>query len=149
MTTFSAKPAEVKHDWLIVDADNVTLGRLATEIATRLRGKHKPEYTPHVDTGDYVVVINADKVRVTGKKAENKLYHHHTGFPGGLKSITFEKQMAKKPTAAVELAVKGMLPKNPLGRQMLRKLKVYAGTDHPHTAQTPEVLTIDNKETDK
>lgn len=149
MTTFSAKPAEVKHSWFIVDADNQTLGRLATEIATRLRGKHKPEYTPHVDTGDYVVVINADKVRVTGKKAENKLYHHHTGFPGGLKSITFEKQMAKKPTAAIELAVKGMLPKNPLGRQMLRKLKVYVGTDHPHTAQAPEVLTLNKEETDK
>lgn len=149
MTTFSAKPSEVKHSWFIVDADNQTLGRLATQIASRLRGKHKPEYTPHVDTGDYVVVINAEKVRVTGKKVENKIYHHHTGFPGGLKSITFGKQMAKKPTAAIELAVKGMLPKNPLGRQMFRKLKVYAGTDHPHTAQMPEVLTLNKKETDK
>lgn len=150
MTTFSAKPAEVKRSWYIVDADNKTLGRLATEVARRLRGKHKPEYTPHVDTGDYIVVINAEKVRVTGNKAEGKVYHHHTGYPGGLKTISFDKQMAKKPTAAIELAIKGMLPKNPLGRQMFRKLKVYAGTDHPHAAQQPEVLEIiDNKETDK
>lgn len=146
MTTFSAKPAEVQHNWFIVDADNLTLGRLASEIATRLRGKHKPEYTPHVDTGDYVVVINAEKVRMTGKKAQDKIYHTHSGYPGGLKSITFDKQMAKKPTAALELAVKGMLPKNPLGRKMFLKLKVYAGTDHPHAAQQPEVLTLDKKE---
>ena len=150
MTTFSAKPAEVKRSWFIVDADNKTLGRLATEVARRLRGKHKPEYTPHVDTGDYIVVINAEKVRVTGNKAEGKVYHHHTGYPGGLKTISFDKQMAKKPTAAIEMAIKGMLPKNPLGRQMFRKLKVYAGTDHPHAAQQPEVLEIiDNQETDK
>ena len=147
MTTFSAKPAEVKHSWFIVDADNQTLGRLASKVASILRGKNKPEYTPHVDTGDYIVVINADKVRVTGNKAQGKIYHRHTGFPGGLKEITFEKQMAKKPTAAIEIAVKGMLPKNPLGRQMLRKLKVYAGIEHPHTAQQPHVLTLNQQET--
>ncbi len=143
MTTFSAKPAEVQHSWFIIDADNQTLGRLSSKVASYLRGKHKPIYTPHVDTGDYVVVINAEKIRVTGKKTQDKLYHRHSGFPGGLKSVTFEKQMAKKPTAAIEIAIKGMLPKNPLGRQMLRKLKVYTGVDHPHTAQQPVVLTLD------
>jgi large subunit ribosomal protein L13 len=142
MKTISAKGHEVKRDWFVVDASNVVLGRLATEIARRLRGKHKAEYTPHVDTGDYIVVTNADKVIVTGRKFKNKMYHHHTGFPGGIKSVTFEKMQAKNPTRIIELAVKGMLPKNILGREMYRKLKVYAGTEHPHTAQQPKQLEI-------
>lgn len=142
MKTFSAKPESVKHDWYIVDADGKTLGRLATEIARRLRGKHKPEYTPHVDTGDYIVVINAEKVTVTGAKFTDKVYHAHSGYPGGLKSITFDKLQAKKPEMIIESAVKGMLPKGPLGRQMYRKLKVYAGKEHNHQAQQPEVLDI-------
>ncbi len=140
MTTYTAKPAAVKHDWYVVDATGKTLGRLATEIARRLRGKHKPEYTPHVDTGDYIVVINAQAVQVTGNKATQKIYHRHSGFPGGLKSITFEKLIAKKPTAVIEKAVKGMLPKGPLGRAMYSKLRVYAGTDHKHSAQQPKTL---------
>ncbi|MCW8855674.1 MAG: 50S ribosomal protein L13 [Gammaproteobacteria bacterium] len=142
MKTFSAKPETVKRDWYIVDADGKTLGRLATEIARRLRGKHKAEYTPHVDTGDYIVVVNAEKVRVTGNKAKDKMYHNHTGFIGGLKSISFEKLIAKKPEQVIERAVKGMLPKNPLGRAMFRKLKVYAGPNHQHTAQQPQVLEL-------
>ena len=142
MKTFSAKPETVKRDWYIVDADGKTLGRLATEIARRLRGKHKAEYTPHVDTGDYIVVVNAEKVRVTGNKAKNKMYYNHSGFIGGLKSISFEKLIAKKPEQVIERAVKGMLPKNPLGRAMFRKLKVYAGPDHKHTAQQPQVLEL-------
>lgn len=142
MKTFSAKPETVKRDWFVVDADGKTLGRLATEIAHRLRGKHKPEYTPHVDTGDYIVVINAEKVRVTGNKAGQKTYYSHTGYPGGLKSITFDKLREKAPERIIETAVKGMLPRNPLGRAMYRKLKVYAGTEHPHTAQQPQELNI-------
>jgi len=142
MKTFSAKPETVKRDWFVIDAEDKVLGRLATEIARRLRGKHKAEYTPHVDTGDYIVVINAEKVVVTGNKFENKIYHHHTGYPGGLKSVTFEKLQATKPEMIIEKAVKGMLPKNPLGRDMFRKLKVYAGSEHNHAAQQPKALEI-------
>jgi large subunit ribosomal protein L13 len=142
MKTFSAKAEEVTHDWFVVDASEKTLGRLASEIAHRLRGKHKAEYTPHVDTGDYVVVINAEKVRVTGAKAKNKMYHHHTGFIGGIKSISFEKLIDKAPERVLQTAVKGMLPRNPLGRAMFKKLKVYAGAEHPHTAQQPQALNI-------
>ncbi|CAA0096040.1 MULTISPECIES: 50S ribosomal protein L13 [Zhongshania] len=142
MKTLSAKPSDVIHDWYVVDAAEKTLGRLASEIAHRLRGKHKPEYTPHVDTGDYIVVVNAEKIRVTGNKATGKIYHHHTGYPGGLKSISFEKLIDKAPERVIQGAVKGMLPKNPLGRAMFKKLKVYAGTEHPHTAQQPVELNI-------
>jgi large subunit ribosomal protein L13 len=142
MKTFSAKAAETNHDWFVVDAAEKTLGRLASEIAHRLRGKHKPEYTPHVDTGDYIVVINAEKVRVTGKKTTDKMYHAHTGYPGGIKSISFEKLIAKAPERVIQGAVKGMLPRNPLGRAMFRKLKVYAGSEHPHSAQQPQVLNV-------
>ena len=142
MKTFSAKPAEVRRDWYVIDATDKTLGRMATEIARRLRGKHKAEYTPHVDTGDYIVVVNAEKVHVTGNKEQGKMYHRHTGYPGGLKSMTFEKMVERAPESIIELAVKGMLPKNPLGRAMLRKLKVYAGPDHSHTAQQPKTLDI-------
>ena len=142
MKTFSAKPAEVRRDWYVVDAEGKTLGRLATEVARRLRGKHKPEYTPHVDTGDYIVVVNAEKIRVTGNKLADKVYYHHTGYIGNMKSITLEKQLQKAPTRVIETAVKGMMPKNPLGRAMFRKLKVYAGADHKHTAQQPKPLDI-------
>ncbi len=142
MTTYSAKPSDIKQDWYIVDASGKTLGRLATEIARRLRGKHKPEYTPHMDTGDYIVVINAKEVKVTGNKTTDKIYHHHTGFPGGLKSITFDKLLAKKPERIIEKAVKGMLPRGPLGRDMYRKLKVYPGAEHKHSAQQPKALEI-------
>ena len=142
MKTFSAKPAEVKRDWFVIDAEGKTLGRMATEIARRLRGKHKAEYTPHVDTGDYIVVINADKVHVTGRKETDKMYYHHTGFPGGIKSISLDKQRIKAPERIIETAVKGMLPKNPLGRAMYRKLKVYAGPNHDHAAQQPKPLDI-------
>ena len=142
MKTYSAKAGEVNHDWFVVDAADKTLGRLASEIAHRLRGKHKPEYTPHVDTGDYIVVINADKIRVTGAKASDKMYHRHTGYPGGLKSLSFEKLIDKAPERVIQGAVKGMLPRNPLGRAMFRKLKVYAGTEHPHAAQQPQALNI-------
>jgi len=142
MKTLSAKPEAVKRDWYVVDAAGKTLGRLSTEIARRLRGKHKTEYTPHVDTGDYIVVINAEKVTVTGNKASGKIYNHHTGYIGGLKSISFEKLIDKAPERVIQGAVKGMLPRGPLGRAMFKKLKVYAGTDHPHTAQLPQVLDI-------
>ena len=142
MKTFVAKPAAVKRDWYVVDAEGKTLGRLASEIASRLRGKHKAEYTPHVDTGDYIIVVNAEKITVTGNKAKGKVYYRHTEFPGGLKSITFEKLIAKKPEMVLELAVKGMLPRGPLGRAMYRKLKVYAGAEHNHVAQQPQVLDI-------
>lgn len=142
MKTFVAKPESVKRDWYVVDAENKTLGRISTEIAHRLRGKHKPEFTPHVDTGDYIIVINADKVTVTGNKFKDKVYYAHSGFPGGLKSITFDKLQAKKPEMIIEKAVKGMLPKGPLGRAMYRKLKVYAGAEHGHAAQQPKVLDI-------
>ena len=142
MKTFSAKADEVNRDWFVVDAADKTLGRLASEIAHRLRGKHKAEYTPHVDTGDYIVVVNAEKVRVSGAKATDKMYHHHTGYPGGLKSMSFEKLIAKAPERVLQGAVKGMLPRNPLGRAMFKKLKVYAGTEHPHAAQQPQVLNV-------
>jgi large subunit ribosomal protein L13 len=142
MKTFSAKPETVKRDWYVVDAAGKTLGRLATEIASRLRGKHKAEYTPHVDTGDYIVVINAEQVRVTGAKSADKMYYPHSGFPGGIKSISFEKLIVRAPERVIETAVKGMLPKNPLGREMYRKLKVYAGASHPHAAQQPQELKI-------
>lgn len=143
MKTFSAKAHEVKRDWYVVDASEKVLGRLATEIARRLRGKHKAEYTPHVDTGDYIIVTNAEKVTVTGRKFKNKMYYHHTGFPGGIKSTSFDKLQQKNPTRIIELAVKGMLPKNPLGREMYRKLKVYVGAEHPHLAQQPKQLEIE------
>ena len=142
MKTFVAKPETVKRDWFVVDATDKTLGRLASEIAHRLRGKHKPEYTPHVDTGDYIVVVNAEKVAVTGNKAKGKVYYAHSGYPGGLKDITFEKLIEKKPEMVIEKAVKGMLPKGPLGRAMFRKMKVYAGPEHNHAAQQPQVLDI-------
>ena len=142
MKTFVAKPESVKRDWFVVDATDKTLGRLASEIALRLRGKHKPEYTPHVDTGDYIVVVNAAKVAVTGNKAKDKIYYAHSGYPGGLKDITFEKLIDKKPEMVIEKAVKGMLPKGPLGRAMFRKMKVYAGAEHNHAAQQPQVLDI-------
>jgi large subunit ribosomal protein L13 len=142
MKTFSAKAHEVRRDWFVVDAADKTLGRLASEIARRLRGKHKPEYTPHVDTGDYIVVVNADKIRVTGNKSSDKMYHHHTGYIGNMKSISFEKLQAKAPGRVLEIAVKGMLPKNPLGRAMYRKLKIYAGPEHQHAAQQPKALEI-------
>lgn len=142
MKTISAKPADVQHDWYLVNAEGKTLGRLASEIAHRLRGKHKPEYTPHVDTGDYIVVINAEKIHVTGKKAADKMYYHHTGFPGGIKSISYEKLVVKDAERPLRIAVKGMLPRGPLGRAMLKKLKVYGGAEHPHTAQQPKELAL-------
>ncbi|MDI9818432.1 MULTISPECIES: 50S ribosomal protein L13 [unclassified Legionella] len=143
MKTFSAKAHEVKRDWYVIDASDKVLGRLATEIARRLRGKHKAEYTPHVDTGDYIIVTNAEKVTVTGRKFKEKMYYHHSGFPGGIKETSFDKLQKKNPIRIIELAVKGMLPKNPLGREMYRKLKVYAGNEHPHTAQQPKQLEIE------
>lgn len=142
MTTLSAKPAEVRRNWYLVDATDKTLGRLSTEIARRLRGKHKPEYTPHVDTGDYIVVINAEKVRVTGNKMSDKMYHHHTGYIGNLKSINLEKLLDKAPERVIQHSVKGMLPKNPLGRAMLKKLRIFAGPEHTHQAQQPQPLDI-------
>jgi large subunit ribosomal protein L13 len=142
MSTFSAKPHEVVHDWYVVDANGRTLGRLATQIATRLRGKHKPEFTPHVDTGDYIVVVNAEKIRVTGNKLKDKLYQHHTGYIGNLKTINLEKLLAKAPEQVITRAVKGMLPKNKLGAAMLKKLRVFAGPDHDHAAQQPQPLEI-------
>ena len=142
MKTFSAKPNEVSKNWLLIDAEGQTLGRMATAIATRLRGKHKAEYTPHVDTGDYVVVINADKVQVTGNKTTDKTYYAHSGFPGGLKSIPFDKLRDRAPERVIKLAVKGMLPRSPLGRTMFKKLKVYAGSEHPHGAQQPQTLQL-------
>lgn len=142
MKTFSAKPAEVKRDWFIVDATGKTLGRLATELAHRLRGKHKPEFTPHVDTGDYIVVVNAEKIRVTGNKLKDKMYYRHTGYIGNLKSTNLEKLLKEHPERALETAIKGMLPKNSLGRAMFRKLRVYAGPKHDHAAQQPQALEI-------
>ncbi|HNP35190.1 MAG TPA: 50S ribosomal protein L13 [Woeseiaceae bacterium] len=142
MKTFSAKPAEVRRDWYLVDATGKTLGRLSTEIARRLRGKHKPIYTPHVDTGDYIVVINAEKVRVTGNKLKDKIYYHHTGYVGNLKSISLDKLLDEAPERVIEKSVKGMLPKGPLGRQMMSKLRVFAGPEHEHTAQQPIPLEI-------
>lgn len=142
MKTFSAKPAEVRRDWYLVDANGKTLGRLATEIARRLRGKHKPQFTPHVDTGDYIVVINAEKIRVTGRKLKDKLYHRHTGYVGNLKTENLEQLLERAPERVLTLAVKGMLPRNPLGRQMLSKLKVVSGSEHPHQAQQPLPLEL-------
>jgi len=142
MKTFTATPATIKRDWYVIDASGKTLGRLASEVARRLRGKHKPEYTPHMDTGDYIVIVNAAKVRVTGKKQTDKMYYHHSGYPGGIKSSSFEKLIARAPERVIELAVKGMLPKNPLGRAMFRKLKIYAGAEHKHAAQQPQPLEL-------
>ncbi len=142
MKTFSAKPAEVRRDWFVVDAAGKTLGRLSTEIASRLRGKHKAEYTPHVDTGDHIVVVNAEKVRVTGNKRKDKMYHHHTGYIGNLKSISFEKLIDEKPERVIQFAVKGMLPRGPLGRKMFSKLHVFAGPEHNHAAQQPIPLEV-------
>ena len=142
MKTFSAKAKEVKRDWFLVDANGKTLGRLATEVASRLRGKHKAEYTPHVDTGDYIVIVNAAKITVTGNKFNDKMYHHHTGYIGNLKSIPFKDLIKKKPEEVIENAVKGMLPKGPLGREMVKKMKVFPGSDHTHVAQQPQVLDI-------
>ena len=142
MKTYSAKAEDVSRDWFVVDASDKTLGRLASEIAHRLRGKHKPEYTPHVDTGDYIVVINADKIRVTGNKAQDKMYYRHSGYPGGLYETNFRKLQDRFPERPLELAVKGMLPKGPLGYAMLKKLKVYAGSEHPHAAQMPQTLNV-------
>ena len=140
MKTFSAKPHEVKRDWLVVDATGQVLGRLASQIASRLRGKHKAVYTPHVDTGDYIVVINVDKLRVTGNKPEQKTYHRHSGYPGGIYATTFAKLQASHPERVLEYAVKGMLPKGPLGSAMFRKLKIYRGAEHPHAAQQPKAV---------
>jgi len=137
MKTFTATPKTIKRDWCVVDATNKTLGRLATEVASRLRGKHKPEFTPHMDTGDYIVVVNAEKIHVTGNKLADKMYHHHTGYIGNLKSINLGKQLQQHPERVIQAAVKGMLPKNALGRSIYRKLHVYAGPEHPHTAQQP------------
>lgn len=142
MRTFSAKPAEVQRQWYVVDAKDQVLGRLSSEIARRLRGKHKPEYTPHVDTGDHIIVINAERVRATGRKKSDKFYHRTTGYVGNLKSVSMEQLLQQAPERVIEIAVKGMLPKNPLGRAMFRKLKVYAGPEHQHAAQQPKPLTL-------
>jgi len=142
MKTFSAKPDTVQRGWYVVDASGKVLGRLASEIARRLRGKHKPEFTPHVDTGDYIVVVNADKLRVTGRKAQNKIYHRHSGYPGGVFSESFAKLHARQPERVLKFAVKGMLPKGPLGYAMLKKMKVYTGASHPHSAQQPKQLEV-------
>ncbi len=142
MKTYVAKPQTVEHNWCLVDATDKTLGRLATELASRLRGKHKPEFTPHVDTGDHMVVINAEKIRVTGKKLDDKIYYRHTGYIGNLKSISLGKQLEQRPERVIQSAVKGMLPRNPLGRAMFRKLHVYAGPEHPHAAQQPKELDL-------
>ena len=142
MKTFSAKPQEVQSSWYLVNAEGQTLGRLASQIASRLRGKHKPEYTPHVDTGDYIVVVNAEKIRVTGRKLKDKIYYKHTGYIGNLKKESLEHLMQRAPEKALERAVKGMLPRNPLGRQMIKKLRVFSGTEHPHQAQQPVLLEL-------
>ncbi len=142
MKTYSARPQDIRRQWHLIDAEGKTLGRLATEVARRLRGKHKPEYTPHIDTGDYVVIINAEKIGVTGRKMSDKVYHRHTGYIGNLKSITLEKLLARRPERVIQQAVKGMMPRGPLGRAMLGKLKVYAGPEHPHAAQQPQLLEL-------
>jgi len=142
MSTWTVRPGDIERKWFVVDANDLVLGRLATQIATVLRGKHRPEFTPHADCGDHVIVINAEKIRVTGNKENDKVYYHHTRFAGGLKSITLEKQREKHPERIIEAAVKGMMPKGPLGRSMLKKLKVYAGSEHPHTAQQPEAMQL-------
>jgi len=145
MSTWTVRPGDIERKWFIVDANDLVLGRLATQIATVLRGKHRPEFTPHADCGDHVIVVNAEKIRVTGNKENDKVYYHHTRFAGGLKSITLEKQREKHPERIIEAAVKGMVPKGPLGRSMLKKLKVYAGSEHPHTAQQPEAMQLVSK----
>ncbi|MFA5662933.1 50S ribosomal protein L13 [Castellaniella sp.] len=145
MKTFVAKPHEVRRDWFVIDARGKVLGRVASEVARRLRGKHKPEYTPHVDTGDYIVVINAAEIVVTGAKAQDKRYYRHTNYPGGIRETNFEKMQQRFPGRALEKAVKGMLPKGPLGYAMARKLKVYAGAEHPHAAQQPKILEIEGR----
>jgi large subunit ribosomal protein L13 len=142
MKTYSAKPADVQQDWFVVDASNLVLGRLASQIALRLRGKHKAIFTPHIDTGDFIVVTNVEKIRVTGDKGEQKMYHRHSTYPGGITSFTFNKLQAKFPDRVLKMAVKGMLPKGPLGYAMLKKLKIYTGTSHPHGAQQPKVLEV-------
>jgi len=142
MKTFTATPSTIKREWCVVDATDKTLGRLATELATRLRGKHKPEFTPNMDTGDHMIVINAEKIKVTGKKLDDKMYHHHTGYIGNLKSISLGKLLEQHPERVLQKAVKGMLPRNPLGRAVFRKLHVYAGPDHPHEAQQPTQLEL-------
>jgi large subunit ribosomal protein L13 len=142
MATFSAKKKEIERSWFLVDAENKVLGRLAAKIAAVLRGKHKPVFTPHVDTGDFVIVINADKIHLTGTKLDNKMYYRHSGYPGGIKGVSAGEMLDKKPEAIIEHAVKGMLPKNKLGRQQLKKLKVYAGTEHPHESQMPQELKL-------
>jgi len=142
MKTYTATPATIKRDWYVVDATDQVLGRLASEVARRLRGKHKPEFTPHMDTGDYIVVVNAGKIRVTGNKAKGKVYYNHSGYIGGMKEITFEKLLAKSPSEVIQRAVKGMLPKGPLGRDMLRKLRIYSGSSHEHAAQQPIPLEL-------
>ena len=142
MKTYSVKANEIKREWYLINAEGKTLGRLASEIAKILKGKHKPIYSPHLDCGDYVIVINAEKIRVTGRKLDQKIYYRHSGYPGGLKSITLREQLAKHPERVIKAAVKGMLPKNRLGRKMLKKLKVYAGASHPHQAQKPKVLEL-------
>jgi large subunit ribosomal protein L13 len=142
MKTYQAKKEQLEHHWYLVNAEGKVLGRLASELAKILRGKNKPIYTPHLDTGDFVVVVNAEKVVLTGKKMKDKIYYHHTGYPGGIKEMSAEKLLAKKPTEMLRIAIKGMLPKNSLGRQMLRKLKIYAGPKHPHEAQKPTLLQI-------
>lgn len=144
MTTYTAKPGEIQRDWYVVDAEGQTLGRLSTRIADTLRGKGKPQYTPHVDTGDFVIVVNAEKIAVTGKKLDQKLYHRHSGYPGGLRSRTLRTQLERQPTEVLRKAVKGMLPRNRLGRAQLLKLKVYAGPAHPHEAQQPVPLSTDD-----
>lgn len=144
-TTVSAKADSVTQDWFVIDATDVVLGRLATETARRLRGKHKPEFTPHVDTGDYIVIINAEKVKVTGRKRKQKVYYRHTGYPGGIKKINFDDLQKSHPERAIEIAIKGMLPSTPLGRAMYRKLKVYKGDVHPHTSQQPQMLELKDK----
>jgi large subunit ribosomal protein L13 len=142
MKTYSPKASELKREWLVVDAENMVLGRLATEVALRLRGKHKPQFAPHMDNGDFVVVVNADKILVTGRKLDQKMYYRHSGYPGGLKERTLRDMMASKPEAVVRQAVRGMLPKNRLARQLIKKLKVYAGPEHPHMAQNPKELSL-------
>ncbi len=142
MKTFSTKPQDVRREWLLVDATDKVLGRLASEVATRLRGKHKPEYAPHIDTGDHIVVVNADKIRVTGSKLDSKIYHRHTGYPGGIRSVVLKDLLRSKPERVIENAVRGMLPKNPLGRAMFKKLHVYAGAEHKHQSQQPKALEV-------
>jgi len=146
MKTYFATNENTEHKWYVVDASGKVLGRLASQIAKVLRGKHRPEYTPHADAGDYVIVINASQIKVTGKKEQDKVYYRHSGYPGGLKETTFDKLQEKDPTRIIEIAVKGMMPKNPLGRAMLRKLKVYAGSDHPHEAQQPTEINLEKAE---